>query len=328
MDLTAPPAPTNGDAPLRRPLVGVAAAVAAAALWGSGTVATHKVLDLGVPAGPFTAVELVSSVAFLLVVCAASGTVIPNPIRWWRAGAIGLLEPGAVYLIMNIGLAHTSATHASLINALQPVLIVLIGWGALGHAVPARLWIPMALVLGGTAAVITENGGGSGASMKGDVLVLIGTVIAAIYVLAASRVATQLPPLALTLLQQIYAVAMVVPIIAVQLALSGGMGPGPEHPIDWLWVPLIGVLTSAITFWLYLTALRHLSAGSAGQFLAVIPLVGFAGSVVVLGEPAGLQALAGAVVVAGALVAVARMEHQALDDVQAEAPDAVDPEPI
>ena len=40
-----------------------------------------------------------------------------------RAGAIGLLEPGAVYLIMNIGLAHTSATHASLINALQPVLI-------------------------------------------------------------------------------------------------------------------------------------------------------------------------------------------------------------
>ena len=108
-----------------------------------------SIYQKSVPAGPFTAVELVSSVAFLLVVCAASGTVIPNPIRWWRAGAIGLLEPGAVYLIMNIGLAHTSATHASLINALQPVLIVLIGWGALGHAVPARLWIPMALVLGG-----------------------------------------------------------------------------------------------------------------------------------------------------------------------------------
>jgi len=307
------PSPTPAGAALalgdRRPLVGVAAAVAAAALWGGGTVATHWVLGLGIPATAFTGIELTSSVVFLVIVCLISGTTIPSPRRSWRAGWIGLLEPGAVYLIMNLGLAHTSATHASLITALQPVLIVLFGWLAFRHAVPARLWIPMALVLLGTATVITANGSAAGSTRFGDALVLLGTVVAAVYVLAASRVAAHLAPLALTLLQQVFALLLVLPVVAVSL-LADGIGPGPAHAADWLYVPLIGIATSALTFWLYLTALRHLSAGSAGQFLAVIPLVGFAGSVLVLGEPAGAQAFLGAAVVGGALVAVARLEHQ------------------
>jgi drug/metabolite transporter (DMT)-like permease len=235
-----------------------------------------------------------------------------------RAGSIGLLEPGLVYLIMNIGLARTSATHASLITALQPVLIVLIGWLVLRQPFPKHLLIPMCAVLIGTALVITEHMTSEGAGLSGDVLVLTGTVIAAVYVLANSRIAHDLAPLALTLVQQFFAVGLVVPLVAIQI-LATGAGHGPSNPWSWVWVPVIGITTSSLTFWLYLSSLRHLSAGAAGQFLAVIPIVGFAGSVVVLGEPAGLQALIGSIIVALALVSVARQEHRSLDAVEHDA---------
>lgn len=293
-------------------------AVGACVLWGSGTVATHHVLSLGIPAGIFTAGELASSVAFLVLACLLTRTPMADPRVFRRAGSIGLLEPGLVYLIMNLGLARTSATHASLITALQPVLIVLIGWLVLRQPFPKHLLVPMVAVLVGTTLVITENMTSEGAGLSGDVLVLIGTVIAAVYVLANSRIAHDLPPLALTLVQQMYAVALVLPLVAVQV-LIGGTGSGPGNPWSWAWVPAIGIATSSLTFWLYLSSLRHLSAGAAGQFLAVIPIVGFAGSVVVLGEPAGVQALIGSVVVAAALVSVARQEHRSLDAVEHDA---------
>lgn len=316
--------PTDTAQAAKRPLVGIAAAVGASTLWGLGTVATDRVLSLGVPPGPFTAVELTSSVTFLLIVGAATGTKLASPRRWWRAGVVGWLEPGAVYLIMNVGLARTSASHGALLGALQPVLIVVIGWAFLREKVPARLWATVGLVLAGTAAVVTANASASGSTLSGDVIVVVGITVASVYVLAASRVVTQLPVLALTLLQQLFAVGMVLPIVAVQVLVQGGIGAGPDNPWVWGYVPLIGIASSALTFWLYLTALGHLSTAAAGQFLALIPLVGFAGAVVLLGEPLGAQALAGAGVVGAALLLVARME-QRLHQEEARGPG---PEPI
>ena len=301
---------------MRTPVsTGMAAAAAAAVLWGAGTIATAAVLRTGVPPGPFTVVELVSSVAFLAVLCWVTATPLPSIRRRWRAGALGLLEPGATYLLINLGLARTSATHGALIGAAEPILIALIAWAVLGEAISRRLVAPMAVVLVGTIAVVTAHSTTQGASWTGDALVALGILSAAFYVVGSSRVVADVPVLGLTLLQQIFALSLVVPVVGLAeltgvSALAGGSGPAPASLWPWVAVPLIGIGASSLTFLLYLTALRHIAAGVAAQFLALVPLVAFTGAVLVLDEPAGPQAVVGAVVVVAALLVIARIEQQ------------------
>ena len=98
--------------------VGVSAVTGASVLWGMGTVASAVVLRTGLPVGPFTAVETLSSVVFLAVTLRISGVAIPNVKRYWKVGALGLLEPGLTYFFFNMGLSRTSVTHAALIQSL------------------------------------------------------------------------------------------------------------------------------------------------------------------------------------------------------------------
>ena len=173
----------------------------------------------------------------------------------------------------------------------------------------------MALVLVGTIAAVTAHSTTQGSSWSGDGLVALGILSVASYVVGSSRVMADVPVLGLTLLQQIFALGLVVPVVGLAeltgvSALAGGSGPGPVSLWPWVAVPLIGIGASSLTFLLYLTALRYIAAGVAAPFLALVPLIAFTGAVLVLDEPAGLQAVVGAVVVVVALLVIARIEQR------------------
>ncbi len=301
--------------PLRRARVGVAAATAAAVLWGCGTVATASVLDHGVSAPVFTVVELGSSVLFLAVVAGISHTPLPDLRRWWKVGALGLLEPGLTYLLMNAGLARTSVTHAALIGAAEPVLIAVLAWVVLRTPVPKRLFLPMFTVVVGSVLVVTAHGSSGGATVGGDLLVVAGILCASAYVVGSSRVNVELAAVGVVLFQQLFAFSLVVVLVAGAVAVGPGSGgiSIDGSSVSWalLWVPLIGIGSSGLTFWLYLVALRHLVAGAAAQFLAIVPVVGFVGAVTLLGESITVAAAVGAGVVVISLVVIAHGERQA-----------------
>ncbi len=295
--------------------VGVAAATGAAVLWGCGTVATAAVLDHGVSAPVFTVVELGSSVGFLGVVALISRASLPDVRRWWKVGALGLLEPGLTYLLMNAGLARTSVTHAALIGAAEPVLIALLAWFLLSTALPRRLLLPMLAVVIGSVLVVTAHASSSGASLSGDLLVAAGVLCASAYVVGSSRIDMDLPAVGVVLFQQLFALSLVVVFVGGAVAVGPGHGgiTVDRTSVSWalLWVPLIGIGSSGLTFWLYLVALRHLVAGAAAQFLAIVPVVGFVGAVTLLGEPVSALAVFGALAVVASLVVIARGERRA-----------------
>ena len=62
-------------------------------------------------------------------------------------------------------------------------------------------------------------------------------------------------------------------------------------------VALSGVLNYLLPFWLYLSALRHLKAGIAAQYLTAIPVFGVIGSAVILGEPMTILRIIGTLIV-------------------------------
>ena len=197
------------------------------------------------------------------------------------------------------------------ISAAEPVLVVVFAWVLLRQRLPRRLIVPMIAVLGGTAVVVTSNATSSGSGWLGDLLVALGIGCASLYVVGSSRVVDDVSPLGLTLLQQLVGIALVIPVAGISL-LVGGMGSQmPTSVWPWLAVPVIGIASSSLTFWLYLTSLRHLPAGTTAQFMALIPVVAFAGAVLVLDEPTSGSALLGAAAVVAALLVIAHGEHRA-----------------
>jgi hypothetical protein len=120
--------------------LGTSCAVGAALLWGLGTVASAAVLDRGIPSGPFTLVEFVRQRRL-----------------HWRVEVLGILEPGLTYYLAGAGLARTSASHAAVIAALEPVLVAVLGWLVFHNALPTRVLVPMLAILAGMAAVVTRR---------------------------------------------------------------------------------------------------------------------------------------------------------------------------
>ena len=293
----------------RSALVGVLTAAGAAILWGTGTVATFVVLDAGVSTSIFTVIEIGSSIVFLTVMSLVLGSRLPSLKKNARVGALGILEPGLAYVLMNFGLARTSVTHAALLGATEPALIALLAWLLIGSKLPRRLLLPMGTALIGTVLVVTANATGSGANWFGDVLVALGFVSASLYAVGSSRVVEDMKPLTVAWIQQIFAFAVIAPPL-IFVSFAQGVG-STSSSLTWLAIPIIGITSSSLTFWLYLTSLRHVSPGTTAQFLALIPVTGFLGAVFILGEETTTTAFIGAAIVLVSLMAIARMEHSA-----------------
>jgi drug/metabolite transporter (DMT)-like permease len=271
--------------------------VASAAAWAAGLVLTKVTLDSS-GAGPSSVllVQLGASVGVLAAACLVSGAW---PRSGWRQGWVGLLEPGVAYQLALAGLALTSATNASVLGSLEPVMVPLIAWLLLRDRPRPRLLV---LVAGATigSALVSFSGGNDSGSLVGDALVVASVAAAALYVVVASRHVTALRPLPAALGQQVWALGFVA---VSHLVLSGGAF-WPQLGFDGLLLAaLSGVVNYALPFWLYLSALTRMPVARAATYLTLIPVFGVLGSAVLLGEGIGwLDILGSALVVAALLI--------------------------
>jgi drug/metabolite transporter (DMT)-like permease len=254
--------------------------------FGIGTVLSKAALDTGIPEVPLLTVQLAASVAVLGGLAALRGDL---PARRWsstRLGAAGLLEPGGSYLAGIAGLALTTAGSASVIGSVEPVLTAVLAWILLRERVSARAAAMMTVALLGVL-LVTVSGGGTrpSSALTGDALVLLGVVFAALYALSSARTVQRVSPLTLTLLQHAWALVLfaALQIIGLTAGLVWAVPPTVE-PAAWLLAVASGVVHYALPFWLYLVAVRTLPVGLAAQFLAIIPVVGVTGGVLLLGE--------------------------------------------
>lgn len=313
----APPLPVEGPRPVPLPLA-VGAMVLSAACWGLATVLAKDVLAV-MPPFPLLAIQLTASVLFLwLAVAVTRAQVPPQPVAG-RAAATGLLEPGLAYGLGVPGLALTSATNASIIGAVEPVLIVLVAWVLLGSRPDGRLVVAVLVATLGVALVsLTGLGKSSGGHVGGDALVLLGTLFAALYAVLSSRTVLHVAPLSLAALQQSAGLAAALVLLAASAGLQG-LAPGPDawwsgiadprivaDPRVLAVAALSGVVQYALPFWFYLIGIRGLPVAVAGLFLTLIPVFGVGGAVLFLGEGFALLQALGAVLTIGALVTVAR----------------------
>ena len=278
--------------------------ILAAASWGVGT-AISKVALAEMPALTLLVVQLLSSVAALVVALRLQG----RPLRDREAspilGRLGLLNPGLAYALSLIGLASISASLAVLLWALEPLFILALAAVALRERITRSL---VGLSLVAVAGMVLVIGGAGGSShWIGIGLTVAGIACCAVYTIVARRtIGTTDATAQVVLAQQAWAALLAIGLLAgaqvlgVPLGLSGISGLGLLSAVG------SGLLYYAAAYLLYLTALRAVPASQASAAFYLIPVFGVAAGVGLLGERLEPSQWLGAVVVVAAVTAILR----------------------
>jgi O-acetylserine/cysteine efflux transporter len=274
----------------------VAALIAAGLLWGT-TVPLSKLALAWLSPGWLTVMRFGVAGAVLLAAMArrdagrralrAAGT--PAVLV---AGALGY---GGSVIVQNAGITRTSVTHAALLIGAVPVLVAIIAAAWYRSVARPVAWFGFAVSLAGVG-LVTAGGGGGGATLAGDGLVLASLFLSATVTVAQGRLLTGRDPAAVTTVQFLGATLGALPVALVTEgapAVPGGIGP----VLAAVALALAGTL---LPFTLFAFGQSRVSAEVAGAFLNLEPLVGAITGAVAFGDPAGLaQVAGGAAILAG-----------------------------
>ncbi len=283
----------------------IAALVAAAACWGTGTVASKQVVDDVAPLTLLPA-QLAASCVLLLgaVLVRRESFAWTPPVR--RLAALGVLNPGIAYALGLVGLTTITASLSVLLWALEPVAIMLLAALVLREHIPLPLAAAVAIAIAGVLLVVYQPGATGDA--VGITLTAVSIGFCALYAVLTRRLL--LDDSALTVLAQQIAAFVFAVGLATVVALAGG--PGWDltgHGAgDWLAAAGSGVLYYGLGFWFFVTGLRQVPASVAGSFLPLIPVFGLTAGYLV-GERLEPRQWIGAAVIVAATAAVARLQR-------------------
>src|ERR1700734_657140 len=236
----------------RRALV---ALTVAGLLWGS-TVPLSKLALGWLPPGWLTAVRFAVAAAVLL-------TITRSRVR----GAWGAAGYGGTVLLQNTGITRTSVSHAALLIGTAPVLVAIIAVVWHHSVVRPVAWAGFAVSLGGVGLIAA--GGGGGANLGGDGLVLASVLLSAVFTVGQTRLLRGRDPIAVTAVQFLGAALVTAPFSA----LTEGVPPAPAGTASLLAVVALIAGGTLLPFTLFAFGQSRLPAEIAGAFLNIEPLV-------------------------------------------------------
>ncbi|MEJ3657041.1 DMT family transporter [Actinomycetes bacterium KLBMP 9759] len=274
--------------------------VVAAVGWGLATTATKFALG---GFGPMTmlVVKLAAATAVLWVVLLVRGFRPTHGTL--RFALLGLLEPALAYGGLTLGLTVTTAANASLLGVTESIFVLVLAAIFLGERIGARGALGLLLAVAGVLALGGTDLLGAGLGFNvGDLVVVAGSVAAAVYVTLAAKIAPTVDPLTMTAHQFTYATLFVAPLGAWSWLTGREPFPTAVAPRFWLAAIFVGGVCFALSYLLYNSAIRHVPAGMAGLILNMVPVIGVLSAVVLLDETLTVWHVVGSTLVVAGVV--------------------------
>lgn len=224
-----------------------------------------------------------------------------------HGGLLGLVA-FLSYLTQVVGLETISANRAAFITSLNVVMVPLLSW-LLGRGVTLKSFAAAGLAFAGIAVMSWE----AGAISWGDLWVLGCAVSYAVYILLIEAVASQHPPLQLTVVQLVTIALLGLLWVALTgwslagWSLAGGNLAGGNQfaavASHWPTLLYLGVMATAVTTFTQVVAQRHLSATEAAIIYTLEPVFAVLFSFWWLAERLnGREALGGTMILAAMLL--------------------------
>lgn len=202
--------------------------------------------------------------------------------------------------LIYLGLQQTHATNAVLLNALIPLMVMLLSWVVWRKPLAGREWAGMAASLLGVLAIICHGQLGRLASLDlngGDAWVVAGLACWAVYTLLLRHLPPGLERLTVLGVTVALGLLMLLPFWLAEVQRSGLPAFSQRNLFS---VAYLGIFPSVLALLAYMRAVAILGPSRAAGFLHLIPAFGALGAGLFLGEQLAYYHVAGlAVIFAG-----------------------------
>jgi drug/metabolite transporter (DMT)-like permease len=265
--------------------------------WGLSFVASKTILNAGVPPMTMVTIRFVAATIILNIFLKRFD---PNA-RLRRRDILPLLASGLAgvtiyFFFESRGIKLTSASHASLIIAVIPVVTVA------AEAILFRTRISWVVAVGivlSVIGVVFVVGRPSGSrNLAGDLFMFGACAAWVAYIILSKNLHTRLSDIAITAYQSLFGTAFLVPFCLLERGQWVAITPAA-----WISLAYLAIFCSALSNFLYVYALSRLGPISVSPYVNLIPVVGVLGGVALLGESiVWTQVLGGVVILAGVLL--------------------------
>ena len=197
-----------------RPIAGAVAVLVAVSIWGAMAVVIRWVDEIDGLVLGFHRLWI-GALGTLAVFYGTGRRLSWHSLRLALTG--GLAFGGDIVLFFS-AVKHTTVANATVVGALQPILVFFIAERMFGEAVTRRLVVWSVVAIGGVALVVYGSSGVPTWSIGGDLLAIAALFAWTVYFVASKQVRTQLAPFE-------YLAALLL-IAAVAIApIAAGLGP-------------------------------------------------------------------------------------------------------
>ena len=274
----------------------------AATCWGLGTVVSKAALD-EIPPLTLLAIQLTTSLVVLAVLMHRQGIALRGD-GPTLLGRLGLLNPGTAYALSLIGLVTITASLSVLLWALEPLGILFLAAIFLRERITPGLVALSLIAVVGMVVVVYEPTIGS-SQLVGVALTLAGIGCCAAYTVITRRFIPEARETGQVVLsQQAHALVLALVLVVVVAFVGGAIAPVAITPVGLVSAVVSGALYYAGAYWFYLDALRRVPASLAAASFYLIPIIGVAAGVILLGERLEPSQWIGAAIVLAAALAI------------------------
>jgi drug/metabolite transporter (DMT)-like permease len=277
------------------PTAGVLAACASVVVWGASSVLIKQVDGVSGPALSFHRLwigALLTGTAFLL-----SGG------RYSRRLLLLSLPGGAAFgldiVLFFSAIKETSIANATIIGALQPLLVLAIASRLFGERPRPSDGLWAAVAIGGASIVVFGAAAGGASSRAGDLLAVAALLAWTWYFVASKRAREELGSF-----EYLAGMSAVAAVVVLPLVLASGERLAVPRPSAWMIIVLIAVVNGALGHFLMNWAHGHVPIVVVSLITLAIPVFAAASAAVFIDEPLTLMQGVGMAVVIGALAVV------------------------
>ncbi|MCB9117251.1 MAG: DMT family transporter [Caldilinea sp.] len=287
----APPAP----APVKFGTIDLAL-IMMTVIWGMNAVIV-KLTYTQIPPMAFMAVRFVIAGALLLIILRVTeGSLRVDRRDWPKFLVAGMVGTGLYQPLFLTGLSMTSASVTALIIATSPIFVALINRVLGREILPPRGWLGIALTFAGIILIVAASGGVtlSSQSFVGDMLILAGSFLWALYAVLAAPLMARYSPLRVTALTTSIGAA---PIIVIGLPATLALD---WSQVDlWGWSGLIysALFAIVVGYIIWNNGVKKIGGTRTALYGNLIPVIGVITATLLLGEQLTPLKIAGAAVI-------------------------------
>jgi drug/metabolite transporter (DMT)-like permease len=272
--------------------MGLASAAAAVVVWGASAVLLKQVEGLNGLGIAYYRVWL-GAVLVSLVFVVQGGRITRRLLRLSLLGGLAFLTDLVLFFS---AVQETSVANATVIGALQPILVLLVAARLFGETPRAVELGWGAVAIGGAALVVLGGDGGGANSLTGDLLA-VGALVAWTAYFVFSKTAR----LDLTAFEYLTGMAIVAAVAVVPIPLLFPGTLGTTDATGWLTIVYITVINGLLGHFLMSWAHGHVTLLTLSLLTLGIPVCSAAAAALWIDEPLTLLQIGGMVVVLAAL---------------------------